>query len=71
MRKINYLKRVLTVQKAFSKYDDGTRAVVVIWRLHIEPIFNISEPTLRRYLGIKAEKELKELEKHSQSQVNS
>ncbi len=64
--RINFLKRVESVQNEFSKHDDGTRTTQAIYEFYIKPNFHISAATLRSHLRIKVRKELYTVETHTE-----
>ena len=66
-RRINFLKRVITVQELYQNYYVEGLPTTVIWRKHIEPIHHISLQTLREYLSIAAKSELSKITNNIQS----
>lgn len=61
---LNLNRRILAVQELYQKYQDGSRTGTWIWKNHIYPTFFISHRTMRRYLGVPAKREIKQLELH-------
>jgi len=60
-KRLNFLNRVQAVVTEYQKHNDGTRTVAMIWVVFINPKFNISCGTLRRYLTINVSQERRKL----------
>ena len=56
-----YLQRVLQVQETYLSQKEHGSTDTWIYRNIIEPQYHISMSTFRKYMGINARKELKEL----------
>lgn len=60
-RRINFLRKVLSVQQTYQEHYVEGLPTTVIHRKHIEPTYHISVQTLREYLAIPAKRELDSL----------
>jgi hypothetical protein len=60
-RRLNMLRRAQRVQEVYQKYYVEGMPDTVMHKHYIEPGFCISLPTMRLYLGLNLQKELKDL----------
>lgn len=60
----NYLLKVLKVQEVYLEHKQEGVTDVHVFRTYIEEQFFICERTFRKYLGINAKRELKQIKEY-------
>lgn len=61
-RRVNFLNRVQAVQDKYQENHVEGLPTTVIWKKYIYPQFSISLQTLREYLAINVQREVKNLD---------